>query len=65
MPRDKCYEKNKAGRKGDKGKTRGLNKMRKQTSSLGKSLPGGRKTRTKTLEEDFTWCVRGTKRQSW
>lgn len=35
MPRDKCFEKNKAGRKGDKGKTRGLNKMRKQTSSLG------------------------------
>ena len=33
MPRDKCCEKNKAEGKGDKGKTRSLNEIRKQTSS--------------------------------
>lgn len=48
MPRDKCYEKNKTGRKGDRGKTRSLNEMRKQTSSLtGEESSRWKKTQNK------------------
>lgn len=65
MPRDKCHDKNKVGKESDKGKTRSLKEMRKQSTSLTvEESSRWSKNRTKALEGDFTWCVGGTKRRS-
>lgn len=52
-PGDICYKKNKAGRKGDKGKTRSLNEMRKQTSSLTGKSSRWKKNQNKDPERGF------------